>query len=164
MKVYNETKTEILTSYNEDLGYLKPDKIFVKHHESVIKNPAVTIETKIANIKANGGIIEEIDGISYELVCEYPNGSKDVQEIKETPEVVIDAYDEYEDIQVFIPYTDEEKQKVYKQRVIAYIRKKYDMDDEIALTNDKDSKPKEYAEYQTYREACKSLARKELGL
>ena len=144
MKVYNENKTAVLTVYDTNLGYLKPDKIFVKHNEAI---PA----------SAGQG--------HRETIREYPNGSKDVEWVWDVePKPAVAAYDEYEDIQVYIPYTDEQKQKVYKQRVIAYIRKKYDMDDEIALTNDKDSKPQEYAEYQTYREACKSLARKELGL
>lgn len=144
MKVYNENKTAVLTVYDTNLGYLKPDKIFVKHHEAI---PAATGQGH------------------RETIREYPNGSKDVEWVWDVePKSAVAAYDEYEDIQVYIPYTDEQKQKVYKQRVIAYIRKKYDMDDEIALTNDRESKPQEYAEYQTYREACKSLARKELGL
>lgn len=144
MKIYDKDKRNIIANADLNKGYLVADKLFVKHHEAI---PAI----------AGQG--------HRETIREYPNGSKDVQWVWDTePVPAVAAYDEYEDIQVFIPYTDEEKQKVYKQRVIAYIRKKYDIDDEIALTNDKDSKPQEYAEYQTYREACKSLAKKELGL
>lgn len=144
MKIYDKDKKNIIANVDLNKGYLAADKIFVKHHEAI---PAIAGQGHRATIR------------------EYPNGSKDVQWVWDTePVPAVAAYDEYEDIQVFIPYTDEEKQKVYKQRVIAYIRKKYDIDDEIALTNDKDSKPQEYAEYQTYREACKSLAKKELGL
>lgn len=144
MKIYDKDKKNIITNADLNKGYLVADKIFVKHHEAI---PAV----------AGQG--------HRETIREYPNGSKDVEWVWDVePIPAVAGYDEYEDIQVYIPYTDEQKQKVYKQRVIAYIRKKYDMDDEIALTNDKDSKPQEYAEYQTYREACKSLARKELGL
>lgn len=144
MKIYDKDKKNIIANADLNKGYLVADKLFVKHHEAI---PAI----------AGQG--------HRETIREYPNGSKDVQWVWDIePKPAVAAYDEYEDIQVFIPYTDEDKQKVYKQRVIAYIRKKYDIDDEIALTNDKDSKPQEYAEYQTYRKACKSLAKKELGL
>ena len=36
------------------------------------------------------------------------------------------------------------------------IGKRYSLGAEIALTNDKDTKPKEYAEYQAYRAECKA--------
>ena len=37
------------------------------------------------------------------------------------------------------------------------IGKRYSLGAEMALTNDKDIKPKEYAEYQIYRAECKAL-------
>lgn len=144
MKIYDKDKKNIIVNVDLNEGYLKNDKIFVKHHEAI---PAI----------AGQG--------HRETIREYPNGSKDVQWVWDVePVPAVAAYDEYEDIQVFIPYTDEDKQRLYKQRIVEKIRLKYDVNDEIALTNDKDSKPQEYAEYQTYREACKSLAKKELGL
>ena len=36
------------------------------------------------------------------------------------------------------------------------IAKRYSLGAEIALTNDKESKPTEYAEYQAYRAECKA--------
>lgn len=144
MKIYDKDKKNIIANADLNKGYLVADKLFVKQHEAI---PA---------IEGQGHM---------ETIREYSNGSKDVQWVWDVePVPAVAAYDEYEDIQVFIPYTDEDKQKVYKQRVIAYIRKKYDIDDEIALTNDKDSKPQEYAEYQAYRAICKAEAKIELNL
>ena len=44
--------------------------------------------------------------------------------------------------------------KIYKQTML--ISKMYTIGAEIALTNDKESKPEEYAAYQGYRAACKT--------
>ena len=43
------------------------------------------------------------------------------------------------------------------------IAKRYTLGAEIALTNDKDIKPTEYAEYQAYRAECKDLVDKEMA-
>lgn len=144
MKIYDKDKKNIIENADLNKGYLKNDKIFVKHHEAI---PAF----------AGQG--------HRETIREYPNGSKDVQWVWDVePVPAVAAYDEYEDIQVFIPYTDEDKQRLYKQRIVEKIRLKYDVNDEIALTNDKDSKPQEYAEYQAYRAICKAEAKIELNL
>ena len=88
MKVFNETKTDVLESYDLALGYLKSDKLFVEHHEAA----------------------EERQGEGhYETLTEYPNGGKDVEWVWDIePQEAREAYDEYEDIQVYIPYTPEE--------------------------------------------------------
>ena len=45
----------------------------------------------------------------------------------------------------------------FRDRYIeAEMKKKYTLGAEIALTNDKDIKPNEYAAYQAYRVACKT--------
>ena len=88
MKVYNQDKTEILTEYDLEKGYLQADKRFIKRHKAV---------------KA----VEEQG--HYETVKEYPNGGKDVEWIIDVPGVdAKEAYDEYEDIQVYIPYNEKE--------------------------------------------------------
>lgn len=88
MKVYNEEKTQILTEYDLEKGYLVADKI--------IKEILPAQEA----VKEQG---------HYETIREYPNGGKDVEWVvdvkgqparKETPV--------YENIQVYIPYTEEE--------------------------------------------------------
>lgn len=137
MRIFNKDKTQQLTNVDLTAGRLVGDKLFVRHHE------AVPFSGHAESFINEFGIPET------RLVCD--------QKAKA-------AYDEYEDIQVFIPYTDEDKQRLYKQRIVEKIRRKYDVNDEIALTNDKDSKPQEYAEYQAYRASCKAEAKAELNL
>ena len=113
MKIYNESKTEILETYDVKKGYLKADKIFKEHHEAVPGVPAITVQAKAAAITANGGKVEEIGDKYYEVVAEFPNGGKTVREIVETPAIPEkEAYDEYEDIQVYVPYTEEELNEI----------------------------------------------------
>lgn len=167
MKVYNGNKTEILEAYDLELGYLKYDKIFKEHHEAVPEVPAITVEAKVAEITANGGKVEEIGGKQYKVIEEFPNGGKTVEEIKETPSIPAkDAYDEYEDIQVYTPYTAEElaerKQQKYEDRVVELLRKKYSLNQELAILRQRDEKPEEYQAYHDYAEQCKATARTEI--
>lgn len=89
MCIVDQNGNEILeSSINHDKGYLKNDKLFVCHHETV---EAVAEEGH------------------WETLREYPNGGKDVDWIIDVPAVEAkEAWDEYEDVLRFIPYTDEE--------------------------------------------------------
>lgn len=167
MKVYNENKTEILETYDLELGYLKYDKILKESHEAVPEVPAITVEAKVAEITANGGKVEEIGGKQYKVIEEFPNGGKTVEEIKETPAIPAkDAYDEYEDIEVYIPYTAEElakrKQQKYEDRVVELLRKKYTLNQELAILRQRNEKPEEYQAYHDYAEQCKATAKREI--
>lgn len=98
MKTYNETKTAVLENYDLTAGYLKSDKLFVAHHEAV---------------EAREG-----EG-HYVTITEYPNGGKDVEWVWDIePQEAREAYDEYEDIQIYIPYTESE----LKERELAFLR------------------------------------------
>ena len=167
MKVYNENKTEILEIYDLELGYLKADKILKESHEAVSEVPAITVEMKVAVITANGGKVEEISGKQYKVIEEFSNGGKTVEEIKETPAIPAkDAYDEYEDIKVYIPYTTEElaerKQQKYENRVVELLRKKYSLNQELAILRQRNEKPEEYQAYHDYAEECKLQAKQEI--
>lgn len=145
MRVFNENKTIELTAYDLEKGYLKADKIFVKHHEAV-------------QAVAEQG--------HYETIAEYPNGGKDVEWVVDVAKVEAkEAWDEYEDIQVFIPYTDAElakrKQEKYENRVAELIRTKYSLNQEIAILRQRDTKATEFAEYNTFAEECKTKAKAE---
>lgn len=91
MKVYNKDKTKLLLEYDLEKGYLKDEKLFIK------KEPA-----KI-----------EIKEKSHEVVIvQYPNGGKDVEVVIDTPYQPAEPEKEiYEDIKVYIPYTESELQK-----------------------------------------------------
>lgn len=94
MKVYNEEKTTILTEYDLEKGYLKADKLFIAHHEAT----------------------EEVQEQShYEVIKEYSNGGKDVKKVIDVAGVKAkDSWDEYENIQVYVPYS---KSELNKQRI-----------------------------------------------
>lgn len=87
MKIYNQSKTEILENPDLEKGYLKQDKIVTK-----------TIPAQ-----------EEVQEQFHYEYKEYPNGGKDqikVIDVAYRP-AKPETY-EYEDIQVYKPYTEEE--------------------------------------------------------
>lgn len=87
MRILDADNREI-ASPDMALGRLEEDKILVAHHDAV-------------------EAVEE--QWHYETIAEYPNGGKDVEKIVDVPGVEEkDAWDEYEDILRYIPYTPEE--------------------------------------------------------
>ena len=88
MRVFDESKNNELHEYDLEKGYLKNDKLLVKHHEAV-------------EAVAEKG--------HHEVVREYPNGGKDVAWVVDVPAVEAKpAWDEWEDVQIFVPYTEKE--------------------------------------------------------
>ena len=47
----------------------------------------------------------------------------------------------------------------YKAKVVELIRQRYSIDEEIAILRQRDTKPEEFAAYNTYAEECKAEAR-----
>lgn len=87
MRIIDEEDLEV-TNPDRALGYSYPDQLFVAHH------------------KASEGTPEEGH---YEVIAEYPNGGKDVEWVVDVPGVPAkDAWDEYEDIQRWHWFTEEE--------------------------------------------------------
>ena len=82
MKIYNQDKTQELQEYDLSKGYLQQDKLFIKHYDAV-----------------------EEQG-HYETIKEYENGGKDVEWVVDVEGV--EEHDEFEDIQIYIPYTEQE--------------------------------------------------------
>ena len=103
MRIFNEEKTEELTSPDLAQGYLKQDKLFIAHHEAQ----------------------EEIQQQShYEVIAEYPNGGKDLQEVIDVEyRPAKDAWEEYEDILVYIPYTQEQLNENLNKKYVQYVKK-----------------------------------------
>lgn len=87
MKVYDEFKTMELQTYDLENGKLVPDKLFIAHHPEEAEIPAV--KRKVVTRFANGGA-------SAEWVTDVPA-------VPAKP-----AWDEYEDIMVYLPFTAEE--------------------------------------------------------
>jgi hypothetical protein len=87
MKVYNQEKTFELSYYDLEKGYLVGDKLVVMHHE------------------AKGAF----DGVGHYKTTTYPNGGVDKEWIWDIPPSnAEDAWDETEDILVYLPFTKEE--------------------------------------------------------
>lgn len=51
------------------------------------------------------------------------------------------------------------EQKTYSATVSSLIRKRYSVNDELAILRQRDSKPDVFAEYNTYCEQCKTKAK-----
>lgn len=46
-------------------------------------------------------------------------------------------------------------QEIYEDKIVAEIRKKYTVNQELAILRQRDTKPEEFAEYNEYVEQCK---------
>ena len=100
MKIYNEDKNKILNENECDLnkGYFKEDSLFIMHHE------------------AQEAVKEEFH---YETIKEYENGGKDVKKIIDVPgSPAKEAWDEYEDIKVYVLYSEAE----LEERELSFLR------------------------------------------
>lgn len=62
-----------------------------------------------------------------------------------------------------IPDVSEEEQPIpemtYEEQVVAKIRERYSIDDELAILRQRDTKPDEFEAYNAYAESCKEEAR-----
>ena len=133
-RVFNEDKTQELTEYDLTLGKLVKDKLFVKHHEAVPEVVAKTVEEKVAAYQAEGQSIEQHDGKYFLVVAEYENGGKDLEEIFPTQAVPAkEAYDEYEDIYVYTPYTETELAAIAANKAISEAKAYLSKTDYIVL-------------------------------
>ena len=89
MRILDENNIELTEEQiNLELGYLRPESIISIHHEAIEETKAVG---------------------HYEVIAEYPNGGRDVAWIVDVPGTEAkEAWDEYEDIQRYVLYTEEE--------------------------------------------------------
>lgn len=88
MRVFDVRKEYELSYYDLEKGYLESDKLFIRRH------PEVYAQEEVGH---------------YETVKEYSNGGKEVKWVVDIPKTKYQAaYDEYEDIQVYVPYNDKQ--------------------------------------------------------
>lgn len=89
MKIYNEAKTREIDNPDLNIGKLIEDKRLVKHYEAVEATKEVS---------------------HVEVVKEYENGGKEYRRVIDIPaRYAREAYDEYEDINIFVPFTEKEQ-------------------------------------------------------
>ena len=95
MRILDEHDNELET-YDNTKGYLVNDKALIAHHDAV----------------------EEVEEQGHFVtVAEYPNGGKDVEWVVDKPGVeAAEAWDEYEDIYRYIPYTAAELAEIEEAR------------------------------------------------
>ena len=116
MRIFNANKTHEL-SINEldfEKGNLVCDKLFVAHHEAVPYKRGRSAQEVAQALEGQGiEISVGFDGKPYRVVKRYESGGADVEPIFDEPETPEQAaYDEYEDIQVYVPYTAEELRNI----------------------------------------------------
>lgn len=87
MRILDENNVEI-ASPDLSRGHLVEEEVFVSHHPAVEEVP---------------------EQWHYETIQEYPGGGRDVVKVVDVPGVEAkDAWDEYETIKRYVPYTEEE--------------------------------------------------------
>lgn len=91
MRIFDENNNELLDP-DLRLGRLMEDRLLIAHHEAV-------------------EFVEEQG--HWETVAEYPNGGKDIEWVVDVPgQESAEAWDEYEEIERYILYTQEELAKI----------------------------------------------------
>lgn len=95
MRIFDIDNNEIQNP-DLELGYLLEEKIFISHHSAVEAVP---------------------EQWHYETIQVYPNGGKDVKKVIDAPGVEAkEAWDEYETIQRYMLYTEEELEEIKNQK------------------------------------------------
>ena len=61
----------------------------------------------------------------------------------------------------FVVFTETQKKAQYEAKVDRLVREKYSLSNELAILRQRDTKPEEFAEYNTYVELCKASAKAE---
>lgn len=93
-EIYNE-QMELIENPDLTLGYLKPSTR-TEHHDAV------------------EGVTEVWH---YETIAEYPNGGRDIRKVVDVPGVEAKpAWDEEIPIQIYVPYTQEELDRIEAER------------------------------------------------
>ena len=54
------------------------------------------------------------------------------------------------------------KEQEYENKIVALIRKKYNVNQELAILRQRETKPLEFAEYNEYVEQCKAKVKNEI--
>lgn len=129
MKIYNQAKTEAMETYDPDRGYLREDVRIIVHHDAVPERVHKTTMQAAEELIEAGENVTRADGKFFRVVKEYPNGGRDVEEIKAVVAPAEEAWDETEKILVYIPYTELE----LAEREIAMLKERLAATDYLAI-------------------------------
>ena len=115
MRIFDESKQNEIKDYDRAAGRLVRDTLFIAHHEA-------------------REACEEVG--HYAVIREYPNGGRDVKWVVDKPAVAAcEEHDEYEDILVFIPYTEKELARFVKIKESAYFNFCLELGDRFRLAD-----------------------------
>lgn len=92
------------------------------------------------------GIIPSPEEIPGKIPVMYYRNGAIVYEYEPIPEIPIEE-------EHLIP------EMTYEEQVVAKIRERYSVDDELAILRQRDTKPEEFEAYNAYAESCKEEAR-----
>ena len=119
MRIFNKDKSSVLFANEVDLekGYLQYDKLLIAHHDAVERKVIKSAHAIAEEYRLQGKEVNlRDDGNWYVTTVLYDSGGNEEDPIKDVVQEAKDAYDEYEDIQVYIPYTAEE---LNQQRILS---------------------------------------------
>lgn len=108
-----------------------------------------------------GGRIEISTDAAHVIRKKGDNNPTDVRRRR----VSADELDQWEEITVEEAESAKrsaENEAHYRSKVNERIRRRYDLDAELAILRQRDSKPEEFAAYSAYAEECKAVAKAEI--
>lgn len=114
MRIFNEEKTQELFDVDCERGYLYPGKILKEHHEEISEKVIKTEEEVKAELEAQGKeVLQGYDGrwyltLEYSPATEQRREGRTVRAVEPVVEPGVPAWDEYEEIEVYHPFTEEE--------------------------------------------------------
>ena len=108
MKIYNVEKTKVLKDYDPAKGHLEADVLLVAHHEAIPERVVKTPRQLADKFVRDGGEVVEYGEHIYAVDAVYENGGKAVHELLAVIEPAVPAWDETEQIYVYVPYTERE--------------------------------------------------------
>lgn len=136
MKTYNKEKTQEITNPDLSLGRLVADKLFVEHHDAVPAVVGKTSEELAQERQAQGAEVffNELRGLWYYVDRKFENGGRSVKALYPVQAVEAkEAWDEYEDIYIYVPYTEEELEVIKAQKKISEYKAYLSQTDYVVL-------------------------------
>lgn len=107
MRTFEETKTFEIDNPDLERGYLQRDTLLKVHHEGIPEKVLKTAEEIAKELECEGReITRSKDGKIYLTMAYYPEtDGRTVKEILPQIQEEVVAWDEFEEIQVYIPYS-----------------------------------------------------------
>lgn len=150
MKIFNVEKTEEIVNPNLELGHLELDKRLVRHHEETQEIIIKTAKEIAEAFMFVGMPVEKVREEYFLVKGRNADGSKILDPIKPVVEPAQGAWDEYELIQIYVPYTEQELAKIQ----IETLKKKLSETDYQAIKYAEGLlSPKEYEPIKTQRQS-----------